>query len=42
MSTITDSKGNLNTFNYDAYGRLINVLDTDGKIIKENIYQYKN
>ena len=42
VSTITDSRGNLNTFNYDAYGRLINVLDTDGKIIKENIYQYKN
>jgi hypothetical protein len=42
VSTITDSKGDLNTFNYDSNGRLIYVKDKDGNILSENQYHYKN
>ncbi|WP_281335996.1 RHS repeat domain-containing protein [Flavobacterium eburneipallidum] len=42
VSTITDSKGDTVTYNYDAFGRLQNVKDKDGNILSENEYHYKN
>ena len=42
ITTIIDAKGDFIKYNYDSVGRLINVMDKDGKVLKENIYQYKN
>lgn len=41
VSTITDSKGDKLTYNYDTSGRLINVKDKDGNIVSENEYHFK-
>ena len=42
VSTITDPKGDMKTFNYDVYGRFINVKDMNGNILSENSYNYKH
>jgi YD repeat-containing protein len=42
VSTITDLKGDIITYTYDALGRLINVRDKDNNILSENKYQYQN
>lgn len=41
VSTITDSKGDTQTFTYDNLGRLQYVKDKDGKILSENEYHYR-
>lgn len=41
ISTVTDTKGQIIYFNYDSFGRLINVKDALGNILKENQYNYK-
>lgn len=40
VTSITDPKGDVIYYNYDAYGRLINVKDKNGKILKETQYHY--
>lgn len=40
VKTITDPKGDKNTFNYDSFGRLLQVKDKDEKILSENEYNY--
>jgi YD repeat-containing protein len=40
-SSVTDTRGQIIYFNYDSFGRLINVKDTLGNILKENEYNYK-
>jgi len=42
ISTITDPKGDRQTFTYDAMGRLSAVKDKNGNILSENEYHYKN
>ncbi|MGV7106199.1 hypothetical protein [Flavobacterium sp. U410] len=42
VSTITDSKGNKITYEYDSFNRLQYVKDKDGNILSENEYHYKN
>ncbi len=42
VSTITDPKSDIMTYNYDALGRLITIRDKDNNIVSENKYQYKN
>lgn len=42
VSTITDPKGDKITYTYDAQGRLVEVKDKDGNILKTNEYHYKN
>lgn len=42
VSTITDSKGDKITYEYDALNRLKWVKDKDGNILSENQYHYKN
>jgi len=42
VSSITDPKGDVITFTYDSFGRLLNVRDKDNNILSENKYQYKN
>ncbi|MCD0465218.1 sugar-binding protein [Flavobacterium sp. ENC] len=41
VSTITDPKGDITTFNYDTFGRLEFVKDKNGNILSENQYNYK-
>ena len=41
VSTITDNRGQTIYFNYDSLGRLINVKDALGNILKESQYNYK-
>jgi len=41
ISTITDPKGDRQTFQYDSFGRLLNVKDKDGNTLSENEYHYK-
>ena len=41
VSTITDPKGNICFFNYDSFGRLLNVKDSAGNLLKEHEYNYK-
>lgn len=42
MSSITDSKGYIMKYSYDGFNRLIEVRDSDEKLISENLYHYKN
>jgi YD repeat-containing protein len=41
VSTITDPKGDTQTFTYDSFGRLQNVKDKNGNILSENEYHYR-
>jgi YD repeat-containing protein len=41
VTSTTDPKGDTQYFNYDDLGRLQNVKDKDGNILKENEYHYK-
>lgn len=41
VSTVTDAKGDMTTYHYDAQGRLQYVRDKDGNILKENLYHFK-
>jgi YD repeat-containing protein len=42
VSSITDPKGQTVFYNYDGLGRLQNLKDTQGNILSENQYHYKN
>ena len=42
ISTVTDSKGNVNTYKYDSNNRLESVIDNEGKILSENSYHFRN
>ncbi len=41
MTSITDPKGETIYYEYDHFGRLLQVKDTQGKILSENQYHYK-
>lgn len=41
VSTITDPKGQITTYEYDSFGRLQRVKDHLGNILSENEYHYK-
>ena len=41
LSTVTDAKNNINYYNYDSFGRLLNVTDRDSNILSENKYNIK-
>ena len=42
VTSITDSRGYLSTYEYDDFNRLQFVKDQDGHLLTENIYQYEN
>lgn len=42
VSSVTDTKGNIQTYHYDSFNRLQFVKDKDGNILSENEYNYKN
>lgn len=42
VSTITDTKGDKQTYHYDSFNRLQFVKDSNGNILSENEYHYKN
>ncbi len=42
VSSIRDANGNTVSYEYDEFNRLKRVKDTNGKIISENNYNYKN
>ncbi|WP_353076633.1 RHS repeat domain-containing protein [Flavobacterium sp.] len=42
VSTITDPKGDTQTYHYDSFNRLEFVKDRNGNILSENKYHYKN
>ncbi len=42
VKTITDPKGEKQTFEYDSFGRLVLVRDNDNNILSENEYNYGN
>ena len=42
ITSITDPKGNITYYEYDEFNRLWQVKDSDGKILSENQYHYKN
>jgi YD repeat-containing protein len=42
MSSTTDSRGQSVYYEYDNLGRLIEVRDTDGNLVSENKYHFKN
>ena len=42
VSTITDPKGDISSYTYDANNRLKNVKDKNGNILYEYQYHYKN
>lgn len=41
LSTVTDPKGDKQTYTYDSFGRLQYVKDKNGNILSENKYHYK-
>ena len=41
ISTVTDSKGDKQTYHYDSFNRLQYVKDKDGNILSENQYHYR-
>lgn len=42
VSSIIDPNGYTTSYEYDEFNRLKRVKDSDGKILSENTYQYKN
>ncbi len=42
VSTITDSKGDISTYTYDANNRLKDVKDKNGNVLTDYQYHYKN
>lgn len=42
ISTVTDPKGDTQTYHYDSFNRLQFVKDAQGNILSENQYHYKN
>ncbi|WP_177178062.1 sugar-binding protein [Flavobacterium sp. fv08] len=42
ISTVTDPKGDVMTYNYDSFNRLLTVRDRSNNILSENQYHYKN
>ena len=42
ISTVTDPKGDVITYNYDSFNRLQFVKDRNNNILSENQYHYKN
>ncbi|CAL2106950.1 conserved hypothetical protein [Tenacibaculum sp. 190524A02b] len=42
VSTVTDARGRVTSYHYDAFNRLHLIKDADGNILKENTYNYKN
>ncbi|HNP31806.1 MAG TPA: RHS repeat protein [Flavobacterium sp.] len=41
VTSITDPKGDMTTYEYDSNGRLIKVKDKNGKILTENVYYFQ-
>ena len=40
VSSITDPNNNTNTYEYDAFNRLVLIKDQDGNVVKKNEYSY--
>jgi YD repeat-containing protein len=42
MTSMTDAKGEVTTYEYDAFQRLVTVRDHNGNIVKHTDYHYQN